>query len=1101
MGFLRRELVLWLSLVAVCGAGPIAEDLQAATVKRLRSVELGLGPAPTVVISRQDNATLLAQAKAVEEAAALSKDAIPYQVAEPIPVKINVLTQGESAAIAGGKLFRLRIESKGAHAIHLLYDRWQLARGAELYVHNDSRSQIEGPYTSLNNWIDSTNVTPPTAGDAVTIEYFVPNEAEAPGELHVATVLHHFRGGERVPGSPLDSLGESDSCIPGINCPDGASLQTWKRSVARLYMPSGGVCTGTLINDAVNSSIPYFLTARHCYPTDNGTNFLVQFDYESPTCATMADSDLISISNASVLVRYENSDVMLLRLSSPPPASYSPFYAGWNRSVNQPATPVWGIHHPMDDVKKMMRDDDAPESSDWNGNFDGYYWRCYPDVGGTQSGSSGSALFDANGSVYGTLTGHSSDWDVCDFFFWNKYGKFSDSWYGGGTPETALRFWLDPFDAAPTAVSGFVPPVSNNGLCEDAHNVTYFPFYDSGYTWGAPTVVADCFSDYTQQLWYHVSSQECKKLITVDLCGSLFDTEIRVMGYDCHEEYYHTDVVCENWGNSNCPESWIYSTQQGRVTFQLPEMSDPDHPHDYYIGVMGVQGPAQAGYYQIAITAQDLVATNDQCPGLNITNLPYTWSGNTNCATNNYSPSCASDGGAPDVVFRFYAPCDGTFLFSTCGSSFNTVLELKQVSAPYTCSSPMTLLDCNNNDFTCSNGLNSKVVATLTQGTICYLYLDGVNGASGDYVLNVEEIGQNFERCPGRTITSLPYQHVVNNQCMVDDYVASCGGQWGYDGVYVYTPTQPCRDIQISSRFSIPTIISVRTGGACPGDNELSCHVFDGGTNSRFTMQASEGVTYYIIVDTEIGTYGSYNLEVVDMGPSGAPNDGCFGAPMISALPYVDSGDTRCATYDFYHCGGGTAPEVLYRLQLPCTRFVTANLCGSDYDTRLDVRMGEGCAGTMLVDCNDDDYCEGVPSLSSGVSWGAVANTEYYLIVHGYQAAAGHYVLTVTADSCLDVAPPAVDDLVVTTDRLTGNVTLTWGAVANGDVYEVYRSSSLELLYDPSSLLATVADITYTCAGCLLDPMNPSFFGVKAVNQPAALQYVDPMSRESKEPR
>lgn len=410
----------------------------------------------------------------------------------------------------------------------------------------------------------------------------------------------------------------------------------------------------------------------------------------------------------------------------------------------------------------------------------------------------------------------------------------------------------------------------------------------------------------------------------------------------------------------------------------------------------------------------------------------------------------------------------------------------------------MTILDCNDNDETCANGLNSKVAATLTQGTICYLYLDGVNGSSGEYVLNVEEIGQNFERCPGRTITSLPYQHVVNNQCMVDDYIASCGGQWGYDGVYTYTPTAPCRDVRISATFCIPTIISVRTGGVCPGDTELSCHVLDGGVNSRFTMQMNEGITYYIIVDTEIGTYGTYNLYVEDMGPSGAPNDGCFGAPLITTLPYTDSGDTRCATYDFYHCGEGTAPEVIYRLLLPCTRVVTANLCGSQYDTRLDVRTGEGCAGSTLVGCNDDDYCEGVPSLNSGVGWGAEANTEYYLIIHGYQNASGPYTLTVFADSCIDTAPPPVTDQVVTINPQSGDVSLSWTSVANADMYDVYRSQVYETLYDAGNLIATVSEPTYTCLGCINDAMNPSFFGVKAVNQPALLQYVDPMSRESK---
>jgi hypothetical protein len=138
-------------------------------------------------------------------------------------------------------------------------------------------------------------------------------------------------------------------------------------------------------------------------------------------------------------------------------------------------------------------------------------------------------------------------------------------------------------------------------------------------------------------------------------------------------------------------------------------------------------------------------------------------------------------------------------------------------------------------------------------------------------------------------------------------------------------------------------------------------------------------------------------------GPGGEPggprqgNDACP-ATVIPSLPYTDTGTTVGMVNNYTSCFGNTAPDVIYEYTTTAAASITASLCGSAYDTVLEVRTGGACPGTTQVGCNDDSSACG---LQSQLTWTATASTTYYIIVDGFSS--GAYTLAVSSIPLCDV--------------------------------------------------------------------------------------------------
>lgn len=366
----------------------------------------------------------------------------PLRFAKVFEVDIDIKKDGleEKTEDGCGTVWRLKIESSGAYSLNFVFKEYELPEGAELYIYNNDKTQIIGALTEINN--NDAKIVPvqPVRGDIAVIEYFEPSKVSFRGILKLSKIGHDYKGIINELSGYDGAFRTSQWCNVDINCAEGNNWQNESHSVFRLLITKSTgsyYCTGSLVNNVNNDGRAYVLTANHCInTTSHANNTVFVFNYESPTCGGVDGSVAQSISNSTLRANWATSDFSLVELSSVPPNNFNPYWNGWNNQNVIPAEPVRCIHHPSGDVKKISRDNAAPSN---NGNFWGVTdWT----VGTVEHGSSGAPFYNSNRRVVGQV--HGGNNIFCSTSETSEYGKFSNSWTGGGTNATRLQNWLAP---------------------------------------------------------------------------------------------------------------------------------------------------------------------------------------------------------------------------------------------------------------------------------------------------------------------------------------------------------------------------------------------------------------------------------------------------------------------------------------------------------------------------------------------------------------------------------------------------------------------------------------------------------------------------------
>ncbi len=395
---------------------------------------------------------------------------LPWRYGIEIPVSLNMQQGGLWTILPdGGKIWQATIKSSGALNLSINFDDFYLPKGSRLQLYNDDHTDIISTFTNNQNRNEGQLGTWFVEGDIIWIEYYQPPRIQGFPRLNIESVIHGYRMG-RV-NVLIDSnrgLNDSGECNYDVNCPIGNDFDQKKdlvkKAVALLNLGNGHLCSASLINNALNDKTPYLLTANHCLDNSNPALWSVRFNWVSPTpvCATGGDSgDLqtnFTVSGAELKAKSSLSDFALVELFNPIPESWDVAFAGWDNSDTNPMFEV-GIHHPNGDIMKICRDDSGAQKVDANGtqvwligggtHGPGNGW----EIGTTESGSSGSPLFDQNGRLIGQLyAGQSACTGLENNRDYDIYGRFGVSWNNGNAPETRLKDWLDPTNTGHTTI-------------------------------------------------------------------------------------------------------------------------------------------------------------------------------------------------------------------------------------------------------------------------------------------------------------------------------------------------------------------------------------------------------------------------------------------------------------------------------------------------------------------------------------------------------------------------------------------------------------------------------------------------------------------------
>lgn len=369
----------------------------------------------------------------------------------------------------GGKIWQATIKSPEAMNLSVNFDDFFLPAGSRLQLFNNDRTDLTSTFTSKQNREEGQLGTWFVEDDIIWIEYYQPPRTQVSPRLNITSVIHGYRMGRiNTMLNGQRGFDGSGDCNYDVNCPIGNDFDQKKnlikKAVALLNLGNGHLCSAALINNALNDKTPYLLTANHCLDNSNPELWTVRFNWVSPTpvCGTGENSgDLqtnFTVSGATLKAKNSLSDFALVELFDPIPESWDVVFAGWDNSDANPLFEV-GIHHPNGDIMKICRDDSGAEKIDANGtkvwligggaHGSGNGW----EIGTTESGSSGSPLFNEHGKIIGQLyAGQSACIGLENNQDYDIYGRFGVSWNSGNSPQDRLMDWLDPANTGITHI-------------------------------------------------------------------------------------------------------------------------------------------------------------------------------------------------------------------------------------------------------------------------------------------------------------------------------------------------------------------------------------------------------------------------------------------------------------------------------------------------------------------------------------------------------------------------------------------------------------------------------------------------------------------------
>ncbi len=372
---------------------------------------------------------------------------------------------------------------------------------------------------------------------------------------------------------------------------------------------------------------------------------------------------------------------------------------------------------------------------------------------------------------------------------------------------------------------------------------------------------------------------------------------------------------------------------------------------------------------------------NDLCGGAIALSENTAYTMNTGTATDDTTPCLGTC--SKGVWFTYTPSCSGTATVTTCGSSFDTAIEI----FGGTCGA-LNSIGCNVNGVCAPQ---STFSFPCSAGTTYYICAGGHGNASGTLQIKASCVCTGVlvptnTGCGGAIALSENTAYTLNTANATNNYTTPCLGTCYSTVWFTYTPS--CSGIAsvATCGSDFDTMIQI-FGGTCAALTPIGCN--DDGScgfqalTSTFSFPCTAGTTYYILAGGYGGARGT--LQITASADCGTPtNIECSGAIALS--------ENTAYTIDTYNspnnwtdqCLGETLWRGLWFTYTPSgTGVATVGTCGSEFDTMIDILTGT-CEALTSVGCNDDSC-----GLQAQFSFPCTAGTTYTILAGGYNGASG----------------------------------------------------------------------------------------------------------------
>lgn len=424
-----------------------------------------------------------------------------------------------------------------------------------------------------------------------------------------------------------------------------------------------------------------------------------------------------------------------------------------------------------------------------------------------------------------------------------------------------------------------------------------------------------------------------------------------------------------------------------------------------------------------------------------VNGLPYMHDSTTTGYNYDYDAPCFGPNGAngaPDVVYAYTADSSGLVTVSLCHDS--TAYDTKVWVFQDTCVD-MAWIACN--DDACANTIItdewiSEVDMYVDSGSTYYVVVGGWGANdNGNYTISLEWAA---------SACNAPYNFVLdslNDTLVVISWFSTNAGDtlhWEYG-----------------------------TEGFAPGTGTTIMQEIVGGLNMVTLTGLTPGETYDAYLVEMCDTSATDTVGPLTWQNTAPPpvNDVCAGAISIMCGDTA-TGTNSWATVDDADvpggCGAGNVAVagVWFHFMSPQDTSVTLSTCSlADFDTRISVY--DGTCGNLSCVAGNDDF-SGCALFTSQVTFGATANTDYYVLVHGYPGnfPTGEFDMTVTCappcspepanDDCADAIAITAVTAVGECTPVSGDNNCATAALANPDCDPFGAIADVWYMYDNQDL-------------------------------------------------